>query len=612
MSSTTTSLALKPWARDGREDTPLGEVLARVNHERGQYFRDLTEAALQEEIAAGRDLSLSESDDEDAEEDEDVRIGAKEAKQPTNRQELFAARQEVLQRVSEAQQDILLSLDMISLLETKHNPNAAGVTVSAVLKQSVPTGSLGTDVWRDMPVDKAREAQDILMANNVRMKYLQESADDLLAAASRLQDNVRKETRFWDEILSVSERGWNISRLPGQRQKLLGVHFGFNGSAPEFARRDLAALLTDAEGDIKLERGIGTRPKAVRAVVRKDGKIIGASRLPSLLDSAETTLEARIRHARDSVYDEELYHEMIREARTLTSMGVSIRGPDVSFAISEDKSALQVSFHLVALDDDTSLPLDATSEFDHDAQAALLTSRLLLGQAHRQKLQTRTRLPPPLVEKKDHEEILSILRPLILVIKHHLWTIRLNDYVSKVHNVLQKAQVGVSSQHAHASLPITKDDTLDTASLIGSLLRTLIAEATIKLDESSPGLKLAIITSGNISLGSSFHITSPSEPRFELSHMEDMTTAADEYLATALVQDLHGKVRAGWKFDARGGYLFKNQLDDAREVVRILLDGWKSSLQLFYSKGAERKRVDWTLEGDEQRSLGDVLESLVK
>ncbi|KXT05496.1 hypothetical protein AC578_3740 [Pseudocercospora eumusae] len=400
--ASTGGLSIKPWATtNGTQTPPLKDVLAQLHNERG-HFRNVTEASLQEELAAEGGLELSESSDDD--DDQDVE---KEKKQPTTRQELYTLKTDIWTHANDAHQQILLSLDMMSLLESKYAPAQAKTTMSPALSNAAPTGTLAADVWHRMPQDKAREAQDDALAYKARMKYLQQSADDLLTASKRLEDNVRKETMFWDQILDVTNKGWSVSRIPiGQKgqQRLLGVHFGFAGCRPEFTR-GIAALVPDSEGNIRLERGVGTKPKALRVILKKDGEVIGQSTLPKLPDAEETTLESRIRHARDSVFDEELYHEMLREARTLRSYDVKM-----SRGIEIPVHDYTLEVELTPLDD---LASHQSLPHSNVSQAAVLALRLLLSEAHRGALEQRALVPPPIAEKSEEKPHLNLIRSVL-------------------------------------------------------------------------------------------------------------------------------------------------------------------------------------------------------
>lgn len=56
---------------------------------------------------------------------------------------------------------------------------------------------------------------------------IEETKDSAQKASTLLEKEVEKEARYWQDVLSVSEGGWSVCRLPQERQTL-GVRFGFN------------------------------------------------------------------------------------------------------------------------------------------------------------------------------------------------------------------------------------------------------------------------------------------------------------------------------------------------------------------------------------------------
>lgn len=259
-------LSFQPWPLTKPDSPNIIDVLARVQVERGQLFRNITESSLQEEVATDGALSPSQStsDDEDSiSETKDTTQNG----QPVSREQLHRAKVEMMQQVGIAHNEIMMALDFVSLLESDHAAQAQH-SMSQALRESVPPKTLGTDVWVRMPVDEAKQAQDRVLARNVKMRSLQRSADDILGAARRLEDNVRKETQFWDQMLSISSKGWSVCRIP--RTKRLGVRYDFSESSSEFAVRNVAALNSNPDGSISLERGFGAKPTGLRVTVVRD------------------------------------------------------------------------------------------------------------------------------------------------------------------------------------------------------------------------------------------------------------------------------------------------------------------------------------------------------
>ncbi|KAK4619483.1 Mediator of RNA polymerase II transcription subunit 17 [Fulvia fulva] len=614
---TTSSLSFKPWARDNDDKTALSEVLARVNFERG-HFRDINEASLLEEIAAEGEHSSSEGEEEEDDDQDEVESNNKKQQPAATREELWAKRHEMIRHAGDAHNDIMTALDSISLLETKYLPAQARVTMSEALKSAKPPmGSMGVDIWDPavMKPDPARVAQDNLLATKVRMEGLQQSADGLLAAAARLQKDVRQETSYWEEILSVADKGWSISRMGSSH--ILGVRFGFQGSAKRFENRDVAALIGTPDGGVALERGVGTKPKAVRVLARRGGRIVGSSKLPVVLDDEETTLEARIRHARDSVYDEELFYEMIRETSDLTSMGVLVRGSTILFPGSGQDST-QLELELLPLDQDNSLPLDATSESDFLAQATLVTARLLLGQAHRDRMNEKKDVPPPLgtTEVNTKQQALSILRTLMLLSQHKAAVDQLNAYVDSMCKLLRKLGASAESQMAHMGLPVPADGIVSTEALITSLTRPLLAESHIWLivsDEKTLDLKLGIETSKANSLGSIFSIHPPSSKRFIVPDIDTLLAAANDFLALGLSHVLKEEAGAGWELNDRDGRLTRPDAEDGRDVLLFVVGHEPPTITLHAKTTGGRKQVAWKLDSTGgAKSLKDVWQDLLE
>ena len=62
---------------------------------------------------------------------------------------------------------------------------------------------------------RTQEAQQKqhLVAKAARMEALDSATDEILKAAKNLEKEVRRETKYWQEIVSVSDKGWPIHRL---------------------------------------------------------------------------------------------------------------------------------------------------------------------------------------------------------------------------------------------------------------------------------------------------------------------------------------------------------------------------------------------------------------
>jgi mediator of RNA polymerase II transcription subunit 17 len=74
--------------------------------------------------------------------------------------------------------------------------------------------------------DYTRRRQALAMKGS-RMDALDWATDTLLKAATNLESTIRNETKYWDEILSISDQGWQMQRTRrGVRNAPYAVKYG--------------------------------------------------------------------------------------------------------------------------------------------------------------------------------------------------------------------------------------------------------------------------------------------------------------------------------------------------------------------------------------------------
>lgn len=118
-------------------------------------------------------------------------------------------------------------LNFVSLLLSKDTPVQASLSISQFLKDTLPMGTLGADKLPHSRITEQRKQENKQVAKGWKMQNLNKAVDSILAAATRLEKEIELETRYWDQVLAVSERGWAICRMP-QEKHTLGVRFGFS------------------------------------------------------------------------------------------------------------------------------------------------------------------------------------------------------------------------------------------------------------------------------------------------------------------------------------------------------------------------------------------------
>ena len=164
----------------------------------------------------------------------------------------------------------------------------------------------------------------------------------------------------------------------------------------------------------------------IRVRVSQNGCALGSSHLDDIDRVSDRSIRSQLKLARDSLFEEELFHEIARESRILSSFNILMRDSTLYVPIkglvdhaTSDRNVhgQQLEISLVAAEDSNhnvqKLPWDQISQ----SIASFL--RLLFCEAHRQKLRQRTQLPVPLSEGKRQVPPLPLLRPLLNHIQHY-------------------------------------------------------------------------------------------------------------------------------------------------------------------------------------------------
>ena len=338
-------------------------------------------------------------------------------------------------------------------------------------------GSLGADKLSAPRHTDALRLDNSHVARGWKIQSLNKSVDSILASATRLELEIEKETKYWEQILTVSDAGWSLSRLPNEGHTL-GVRFGFaecmfpmnfpqalliETAAPAFKNQSLAALRRNPDGTIYLDQGIThTKPRALRVRISSSSTETGSSNLPLPLPE-DASIESTILQARNAIFDDELWQEINRESRTLGAYGVRAQEDTVSCPLTEDKS---VVIDLVPLGD--SFPSLGQPD-DQLAEGICLALHLFLSCAHRQKYRRRTQIPPPISNQKQNTEPYSLLRPLITRLNHQ-------SAVASAHRLFKPLCAVLASTKITPVPTYEVEVTPQSAALINSLS---VTEATI-------------------------------------------------------------------------------------------------------------------------------------
>ncbi|PHH63990.1 hypothetical protein CDD81_5095 [Ophiocordyceps australis] len=398
-------LSLRPFPVADKEPKKLAELIARVNGQPGG-FRALSESSLRQEISTrGQDdtAAVEEEDEEMADADSE---GGDDAASDAG-----LARLEVLKNVDMASNCALLTLDFLSLLLSKQNPSQASLTLSQQLRDMVGIGTMGADKLDDASPDASAAAAKEQAALGLTLMEITRARDAALQASRQLSREVEAEGRYWKSVMRIKRAGWSLCRVPQQRHTL-AVRFGFSEAAADFRSNGLAPLRRGHSGSVHLDLGrLGGVSEAIVVTYQQHGKTVGRSvPCPSGSVAPSSALEQRVLEARNTIFAQELWHELAREARTLAAYNVGLHGSRLTCHLSP---ASRILIQLLPLDDCPTVP-DASLPENAAAQAVAASLHLLLSYAHRYNELVRTRpIPPHMSRARAHSTTYSLLRPIL-------------------------------------------------------------------------------------------------------------------------------------------------------------------------------------------------------
>ncbi|KAJ4305525.1 RNA polymerase II mediator complex subunit [Kalmusia sp. IMI 367209] len=505
------NVVLRPWPVSAKEALTKEDLLLQVEQlatGRKQPLRDITEKVLQDDIAAGRDgLVDSKGGEQDQKEEEEAPSSQETLEKiARTRHEVFTklewtsfAAGNALNLVS-----IILSRDLTKYPGGKEPDN---IYTPVFRDMGVPRGSFGlvkgTPLDRsDRPEERERVAstarRKLLAMKGSRMEALDWATDNLLKAATDLETNIRKETKYWDEILSISDKGWPLQRTRrGVRNAPFAVKYGPAEASNHFRARGVAPLRMDSDGGIILDPALTKKPKGLRVRISENDKIIGTSQATIKGGLDGLAIERSIQLARESLIEEELFHEMSLESRQLLAYGVELRDTVIHVAVPSESGQSghrKILIDCMAEDDQAlSTPGGTQNWLAQDVAEAL---RLLLAHEHRMRLFRRTQIPPPMTQHKRNQPTPPLFRTLLGMFSHLNAVNSLYAYLGAIVKTLKSASLDTTLEISRETNweklteTIKEADTKDlpaTDQLLAVFIRPFEGKASLSLPSSSGG-----------------------------------------------------------------------------------------------------------------------------
>lgn len=331
----------------------------------------------------------------------------------------------------------MLALDFVSLLLSKEDPAQAGTTLSPALRELVGIGVLGADKLTKSNITEARLQDHKTVATGWKFADIDKTVDSVMVAASRLQKEITVETKYWAEILAVSEKGWTITQVPNEPGNL-GVRYGFSEAAPDFRNTSLAPMRRSEDGTVDLDCGavIG-ESKRLLVTLERNGRIVGRSSLPQQLPH-DAPLEDRVLEARNTIFAQELWHELNREGRLLVAQGVRLEKSALSYSSDQHSRVILSLQPLNQVPDET---MSDSRQEDHRAEAMSVALHQLMSYAHRVNNQRRSRTVAKNRNQATTTTPCPLLRPVLAQIQHEKSLEDAIRFVSDLTTVLQAAGI---------------------------------------------------------------------------------------------------------------------------------------------------------------------------
>ncbi|KAL9105580.1 MAG: hypothetical protein Q9227_009281 [Pyrenula ochraceoflavens] len=457
----------------GRPPKSIRSAIAQINVQKGQ-FRNVTEESLLTESSSAstleRDVDMDGGSEENSIED---------IEDQTER--ISVGREDMLKHITLARNEVFAALEFVSFVLSKYNPRQAELSLSPEARNNLkPLGTMEASAVVRKGTSQDSKTDVVAVSNGYKTESFRSCSSSLRDAGKRLRNEAEAESKYWEQIMSIKADGWAVSRMPREKEAW-GVHFGFAEAEREFRDRGFAALRRHDDGGVYLD--FGAHPpysRSILAIVSANGAQ-RASKLQTLHDRRlfenESKMQKELLLARNGLFEEELYHEICREARTLTSYGVEIKSEGVEFDIEPGKRVL---IRLVDIQDDNSESPANVDQSNRNlpADELAITLRLLLCHAHQENLRRRSQPPPPMTARPKSTPEYPLIRPILAHIHHNRALRSIENLMSSVSYLCSAAQIPIESQATcYSQLPPLSTSPMHTwlGNLISEPLTTTIS-----------------------------------------------------------------------------------------------------------------------------------------
>ncbi|KAG0040643.1 hypothetical protein BGZ82_000064 [Podila clonocystis] len=247
-----------------------------------------------------------------------------------------------------AQGEIRIALDVLTTIIASYQT----ANIKDSQQYPLPPGTLKCEYVTKATVPLSNQISSEKLALGSKKNHLRKASQILMQGAENLKKVMENEDQFWEGALRLRKNNWSIgSKTGGAAPRVnrlgsgsqLSVYYGF-GDVP---------LNPDAENsNIELFIPNQTGKVVVVSLVMRGTEYCRGSRKEKPATS-KTTLHSQLLSAQSSLFDAELFQDLVKEARIMTN-SVSIVDNEIFLPIN-DELELKIS-HRKPIDEELSIP----------------------------------------------------------------------------------------------------------------------------------------------------------------------------------------------------------------------------------------------------------------
>ncbi|KAF9569134.1 RNA polymerase II mediator complex subunit [Mortierella alpina] len=321
-----------------------------------------------------------------------------------------------------AQSEIGMALDALNIIISSYQSTSgsasAGGSVATLSNPNapptaLPPGSLKCEYVPRAVLPLSAQIANEKLALGGKKHHLRSAADILMQGAKKLKKVMADEDQFWAGALRLRKNNWcivsaKVGAGPGQQQQQqhLFVHYGFRDVGSLYPERAYAELVRNqtVSSDV-MDTG---RTKSIQLhIPNKSNKVV----IMSLVQQGEPhyqgcrgsklknkhTLHCQLLEAQSTLFDGELFHELVNEARSMTN-SVSIVNNEIFLPIN-DELELKIAYRSPTPEDlALSLPPSSVQQLssakvkslEETADILRCVMQLFQHRRHRQNIKERS------------------------------------------------------------------------------------------------------------------------------------------------------------------------------------------------------------------------------